>query len=102
MKKIHLYSLGRQNGRPVAIMRKGYTDGTWYYYKYWGRWHIIHPTTGLSMQVAPTLKGATLLASELHLPMPLAPAVHVEKWSREFIKAVSTAHALSLPAPSNT
>ena len=56
MKRINFYSLGRLDGQIEALLRDGYTDGAWYFYRNGRMWHCVCPFTGLSIAVESTRK----------------------------------------------
>jgi hypothetical protein len=57
MKKIEFYTMVMRDGKPRAESVKGYTDGTFYYYRNADckTWHAVHPMVGLSVARADTL-----------------------------------------------
>ena len=65
MKKTTFYSMVREDGENIAKLQKGYTDGTYYYYKKESLWHAIHPVNGLSICSYHTRKAA---AEHAHAP----------------------------------
>ena len=65
MKKTTFYSMVRENtGATIALQQKGYTDGTYYYYKKDSLWLVIHPANGLSICSSHTRKEAAARAHE--------------------------------------
>lgn len=65
MKKTIFYSMVRENGQNIAKLQKGYTDGTFNYYKRGENWYAIHPINGLSVCTDNTRKAA---AEKAHTP----------------------------------
>lgn len=59
MKKIEFYTMIMREGKPSAESVKGYTDGTFYYYRNaeCKTWHAVHPMVGLSVASGDTLQG---------------------------------------------
>ena len=68
MKKTIFYSMVRENGQNIAKLQKGYTDGTFNYYKRGENWFAIHPINGLSVCTDTTRKAA---AEKAHAPAML-------------------------------
>lgn len=68
MKKLFFYSMVREDGAAIAKRQKGYTDGTYNYYKKDSLWLVIHPANGLSICSDYTRKGA---AEQAHAPKML-------------------------------
>jgi hypothetical protein len=63
MTRKFFYTAIRRDGEEVALLVKGYFDGTFYYYKArYNRWHAVHPLTGLSAASAYTRKQCQALA----------------------------------------
>lgn len=55
MTRKFFYTRLRRNGMIAAVRVKGYSDGVFNYYRnQFGRWHAVHPTTGLSAAYAHT------------------------------------------------
>ena len=65
MKKHEFYTMVRKNGKVVAELQKGYTDGTYHYYKKDYTWFAIYPDNGLSICAEDTRKAA---AASAHNP----------------------------------
>ena len=65
MKKATFYTLlyNRKTGA-VAVVKQGYSDGTYYYYynRDCATWHAIHPRTGVSVSDAGTRKKCAEIA----------------------------------------
>ena len=69
MKKTTFYTMVREDGKAIAKLQKGYTDGTYNYYKKDSLWHAIYPGNGLSICSDYTRKAA---AEKAHAPAMLA------------------------------
>ena len=65
MRKHKFYSMVREEGKVIAKLHEGYTDGTYNYYRKNKSWYVIHPANGLSIYEAGTRKGA---AEHVHSP----------------------------------
>ena len=93
MKKTNFYSMVRENtGAAVALQQKGYTDGTYYYYKKDSLWHVIHPANGLSVCSAYTKKEAATRAHEPRMAERIAAAIERQQDAAErFAAAVEKA-----------
>ena len=59
----------REDGKAIAKLQKGYTDGTYNYYKKDSLWLAIYPGNGLSICSDYTRKAA---AEKAHAPAMLA------------------------------
>lgn len=57
MKKIEFYTMVTRDEKPRAESVKGYTDGTFNYYRDadCATWHAVHPMVGLSVARGDTL-----------------------------------------------
>lgn len=65
MTKTSFYTL-LSNGKTVdAVLKHGYSDGTFYYYTDGTRWHAIHPLVGRSVAVGYSRKNASEQAHQL-------------------------------------
>lgn len=79
MVKTSFYSMVRNNGKNVAVLKTGYSDGTYYYYKSdVGRhWWAIHPlcgqcvTSGKTLKEAATAAHAPAISDKVHQAMKL-------------------------------
>ena len=60
MKKTEFYTMIMRDGKPSAESVKGYTDGTFWYYRNADckTWHAVHPMVGLSVARGNTLHEA--------------------------------------------
>lgn len=61
MKKTSFYSLHNGN---KAILRDGYADSHFWYYKHGHTWFAIYPETGTAAAIEPTRKAAAQKAHE--------------------------------------
>ena len=92
MKKTTFYSMVREDGENIAKQQKGYTDGTYYYYKKDSLWHVIHPANGLSVCSSHTKKEAAIRAHEPRLVERIAAALERQPEAAErFAAAVKKA-----------
>jgi hypothetical protein len=93
MKKTTFYSMVRENtGATIALQQKGYTDGTYYYYKKDSLWLVIHPANGLSICSGHTRKEAAAQAHEPRLVERIAAALERQPEAAErFAAAVKKA-----------
>jgi hypothetical protein len=92
MKKTTFYSMVREDGENIAKLQKGYTDGTYYYYKKESLWLVIHPANGLSICSSHTRKEAAARAHEPRLVERIAAALERQPEAAErFAAAVKKA-----------
>ena len=92
MKKTTFYSMVREDGENIAKLQKGYTDGTYYYYKKESLWLVIHPANGLSICSSHTRKEAATRAREPRLVERIAAALERQPEAAErFAAAVKKA-----------
>ena len=92
MKKTTFYSMVREDGENIAKLQKGYTDGTYYYYKRDSLWLVIHPANGLSICSSHTRKEAAARAHEPRLVERIAAALERQPEAAErFAAAVEKA-----------
>ena len=92
MKKTTFYSMVREDGENIAKQQKGYTDGTYYYYKKGSLWHVIHPANGLSVCSDYTRKEAAARAHEPRFVERIAAALERQPETAErFAAAVKKA-----------
>ena len=92
MKKTTFYSMVREDGENIAKLQKGYTDGTYYYYKRDSLWLVIHPANGLSICSSHTRKEAAARAHEPRLVERIAAALERQPEAAErFAAAVKKA-----------
>ena len=92
MKKTTFYSMVREDGENIAKLQKGYTDGTYYYYKKDSLWLVIHPANGLSICSSHTRKEAAARAHEPRLVERIAAALERQPEAAErFAAAVKKA-----------
>lgn len=75
MKKTTFYSMVREDGHAIAKLHKGYTDGTYHYYKKDSLWHAIYPGNGLSICSDYTRKAAAEKAHAQSMLARVAAAV---------------------------
>ena len=91
MKRINFYALGRIDGKVGAILRSGYTDGCWYYYRLGRHWHAICPFTGVSIATESTRKDCMTNAHSIATLQRYDKALaceHWEKWVDDYNRAV--------------
>lgn len=92
MKKTTFYSMVREDGGNIAKQQKGYTDGTYYYYKKDSLWLVIHPANGLSICSDYTRKEAAARAHEPRFVERIAAALERQPETAErFVAAVKKA-----------
>ena len=92
MKKTTFYSMVREDGENIAKLQKGYTDGTYYYYKKESLWLVIHPANGLSICSSHTRQEAAARAHEPRLVERIAAALERQPEAAErFAAAVKKA-----------
>ena len=93
MKKAEFYSMVRENtGATIALQQKGYTDGTFYYYKKDSLWMVIHPANGLSICSGHTRKEAAQRVHEPAMLQRIAAALERQQDAAErFAAAVKKA-----------
>lgn len=92
MKKTNFYSMVRENGAAVARLHKGYTDGTYNYYKKESVWFAIHPANGLSICQEYTRKAAAAAAHAPHMVERIASALERQPEAAErFAAAIESA-----------
>ena len=92
MKKANFYSMVRQDGENIAKLQKGYTDGTYYYYKKDSLWLVIYPGNGLSICSDYTRKAAAERAHAPAMVTRIAAAVERQPEAAErFAAAVKKA-----------
>ena len=92
MKKTTFYSMVREDGENIAKLQKGYTDGTYYYYKRDSLWLVIHPANGLSICSSHTRKEAAARAHEPRFVERIAAALERQPETAErFAAAVKKA-----------
>ena len=92
MKKTTFYSMVREEGKVIAKLHAGYTDGTYYYYKKDSSWHAIHPVNGLSICSSYTRKAAAERAHEPQMVERIAAALERQQDAAErFAAAVEKA-----------
>ena len=92
MKKTTFYSMVREDGENIAKLQKGYTDGTYNYYKKDSLWLVIHPANGLSICSDYTRKEAAARAHEPRFVERIAAALERQPETAErFAAAVKKA-----------
>lgn len=92
MKKTNFYSMVREEGKIIAKLHNGYTDGTYYYYKKDSSWHAIHPANGLSICSGYTRKAAAERAHEPQMVERIAAALERQQAAADrFAAAVEKA-----------
>ena len=94
MKKCEFYTMKRINRETVAVLVKGYTDGTYNYYRQENTWYIIDPNTGRLLYMANTLSKTRELAKDINTANSvkyMKTTKEYEKWVKQFKEAVQTA-----------
>ena len=92
MKKTTFYSMVREEGKNIAKLQAGYTDGTYNYYKRGSMWYVIHPVNGLSICMNHTRKAAAARAHEPKMLERIAAALERQQAAAEtFAAAVEKA-----------
>lgn len=92
MKKTSFYSMVHFKGRTKAMLRNGYTDGTFYYFRderYCNTWNAIHPLCGLSVAAAYTRKECAEIAHSLDVLQRISTVL--EERGAELTKAFERA-----------
>lgn len=94
MKKCEFYSVHKENGKKIAKLHSGYTDGTYNYYKDGSTWCAIVPDTGLAAVNDKTTRSDTAQrAHSIEITDKIAriPAKWIAEWRTEFEKLVREA-----------
>lgn len=94
MKKCEFYSMHMENGKKIAKLHGGYTDGTYNYYKAGFTWCAIVPDTGLAAVNDKTTRSDTVQrAHSIEITDKIAriPAEQIAEWRTEFEKLVREA-----------